>query len=178
MKKILVLVCAAILAFGQASAQSAEDYSSKKFAIGDIAADLEGNTPDGKTMRLGDLATGRYILLDFWASWCYPCRASNPKLVRAYKELKNASFKNAPKGFTIFSVSLDMEQDAWQKAIKKDELSWEGHISDLRGWDSKLAEIYGVEVIPQVFLIGPDGKVLFKSLSTEAAIEELKKYRD
>jgi hypothetical protein len=100
---------------------------------------------------------------------------TNPRLVELYNKYKDAKFKDAKKGFTIVSVSLDKTKEAWQKAVTKDGLVWEYHMSDLGFWNSKAAELYGVQFIPQAFLLGPDGKVIAKYTSTEAAAADLEK---
>jgi thiol-disulfide isomerase/thioredoxin len=96
------------------------------------------------------------VLVDLWASWCGPCRKENPNVVKAYQ-------KYHPKGFEILGVSLDENDKAWKKAIAKDELNWV-HISDLKGWNNSVAQLYGVTGIPQNFLIDPQGKIIATSL--------------
>jgi thiol-disulfide isomerase/thioredoxin len=143
--------------------------------IGDKAIDLAFTNPEGKTMALSSVK-GKIVLLDFWASWCGPCRMENPNLVAAYNKYKDTKFKNA-KGFTIFSVSLDQNKDAWVKAIAKDNLTWEYHVSDLGGWQSKPAQIYRVNSIPASYLIDQNGIIIGKNLrgpALDAALEKLK----
>ena len=101
--------------------------------------------------------------MDFWASWCLPCRRENPNVVEAYHKYHKAKFKKA-KGFEIFSVSLDNNKDRWVKAIAQDGLEWDYHVSDLKGWQSEAAVIYGVNSIPSQFLINEDGVVIAKNL--------------
>ncbi len=143
--------------------------------IGDKAIDLAFTSPEGKTIALSSLK-GKIVLLDFWASWCGPCRMENPNLVSAYNKYKDTKFKGA-KGFTIYSVSLDQNKEAWMKAIKMDNLSWEYHVSDLGGWQSKPAQIYGVNSIPASYLVDQNGVIVGKNLrgpALDAALEKLK----
>lgn len=169
MKKI---VAALFLSVSTLCAQA--QYQNNTIKPGMKAPELVLKTPQDKTLKLSELNKGRYILLDFWASWCGPCRRANPALVRLYKEYSVKSFKGAKNGFTVVSVSLDKNKDAWVKAIETDQLSWPYHMSDLGAWQSEAAKIYGVEFIPQAVLIGPDGKVIKWLASAEQAEEDLK----
>ncbi len=123
---------------------------------GSEAPDFELTKPDGTTMKLSDLR-GQYVLLDFWASWCRPCRAENPNVVKAYEQFKN-------KNFTIYQVSLDKNKQDWLDAIKKDGLSDWYHASDLQYWQSAPAKLYSVRGIPTNFLINPEGIIIAVNL--------------
>lgn len=112
--------------------------------------------PSGKEMKLSDLR-GKYVLVDFWASWCGPCRRENPNVKRIYNTYKN-------KGFTIFSVSLDENASNWKMAIEKDGLDWPYHVSDLKKWESPLPQIYGFDGIPFTVLVNKEGKIIAKGL--------------
>lgn len=138
-------------------------------AIGTAAPAFTQNDVNGKPVSLADLK-GKIVLVEFWASWCAPCRAGNPNLVKQYQLYKD-------KGFEILSVSLDNVKDKWVAAIEKDGLPWL-HVSDLKGWNNAVGRLYGVRAVPQSFLIGRDGKIIGNTLRDETLnkkLEELMK---
>ena len=120
------------------------------------APDISMKDPDGNIRRLSDLR-GKVVLLDFWASWCGPCRQENPNVVRLYKKYHD-------KGLEIYSVSLDKEKAKWLKAIKDDGLEWPNHVSDLNGWTSSGGKTYGIMSVPNTTLIDRDGKIITRNL--------------
>jgi thiol-disulfide isomerase/thioredoxin len=132
--------------------------------VGYPAINFTQNTPEGKPVKLSDYK-GKYVLVDFWASWCGPCRAENPNVVAAYNKYKD-------KGFTILGVSFDQNKDAWLKAIEKDNLNWT-HVSDLKGWGNEVGKIYSISSIPQNILVDKDGKIVGKNLRGPALDEKL-----
>jgi len=139
----------------------------KKVDIGQIAPDFSQNDPSGKPIALSSFK-GKYVLIDFWASWCRPCRAENPNNVAMYKKYNK-------KGFEIFGVSLDNNKENWEKAIKDDGLTW-AHVSDVQGWKNAVAKIYGVNSIPHTVLLDKEGKIIAKNLrgdDLKAKLEEL-----
>ena len=141
--------------------------------IGNVAPELALSNPDGKEIKLSSLR-GKVVLIDFWASWCGPCRMENPNVVNAFNKYSKMKFKGA-KGFTIYNVSLDMKKDPWLAEIKKDGLVWENHVIDLGGWGSKAAALYGINSIPANFLIDANGVILAKNLRGPALDAEIEK---
>ena len=144
-----------------------EMNKAKSFMTGIEAPDLEGETPEGGTYSLKQMR-GNYVLIDFWASWCGPCRKENPNVKAAYEKYK-------AKGFEILGVSLDRDKTRWVQAIEQDGLPWK-HISDLGGWQSKHAALYGVSSIPHTVLLDPQGNILERNLrgpALEAKLEAL-----
>ena len=134
--------------------------------IGDKAPMLSYNNPNGEQMSLSDIKN-KLILIDFWASWCKPCRRENPNLVDAYKKYNKTKFKEG-NGFEIYSLSLDKKQEAWVKAINQDQLFWEYHVSDLGGWQSEGSQKYGISSIPSNVIINGKGIIIAKNLKGQA----------
>ena len=135
-------------------------------SVGAIAPDLAFPDPDGNVRKLSDLR-GKVVLLDFWASWCRPCRGENPHVVAMYQKYHD-------KGFEVFSVSLDRDKESWKRAIAADGLVWPNHVSDLKYWSSEAARIYGVSSIPSTFLLDQNGRIIAKNLRGEALTNALK----
>ncbi|MBS1578524.1 MAG: AhpC/TSA family protein [Bacteroidetes bacterium] len=133
---------------------------SKKTGIGKFAMNFTQNDTLGNPVSLASFK-GKYVLVDFWASWCGPCRRENPNVVKVYNKYKD-------KGFHILGVSLDQPgaKDKWMKAIHDDNLTWT-HVSDLKFWDNEVAKMYGIQAIPANFLLDPDGKIIAKNLRGE-----------
>lgn len=140
-----------------------------QLSIGDEAPEIALPDPEGNIFKLSSLR-GKYVLIDFWASWCRPCRMENPVVVAAYQKYKD-------KGFTVLGVSLDRDKTSWTNAIAQDNLTWT-HISDLQFWQSEAAKLYGVSSIPKCFLLDKEGKIIAMDLrgpNLEATLQQILK---
>ena len=133
--------------------------------IGKVAPEFSLPDTAGVSVSLSDFR-GKYVLLDFWASWCPPCRRENPNVVKAFNEYKD-------KNFTIVGISLDKDKSKWMKAIADDNLAWT-HLSDLKYWDSEIPALYGVRGIPANVLLDPDGVIVAKNITGEDLHKKLK----
>ena len=160
MSKIKII---AIILFLSTNLMYSQDIGTN---IGDKAPKLSYNNPNGEKMSLSDIKN-KLILIDFWASWCGPCRRENPNLVDAYKKYNKTKFKEG-NGFEIYSLSLDKKQEAWVKAINQDQLFWEYHVSDLGGWQSEGSQKYGIRSIPSNVIINGQGIIIAKNLKGQA----------
>lgn len=170
---MLVLLLAGIAGWYCTSFTSSE--SKKAPIVGSKAPEIELTNPSGKIIKLSSLR-GKVVLVDFWASWCGPCRKENPNVVEVYNKYRKTKFKNA-KGFEVFSVSLDRNEADWKAAIEKDKLVWKNHV-----WDKEnvAGRAYGVAFIPSAFLVDGKGNIVAvgndcRELQLHVSLDKLKK---
>ncbi|TKC60042.1 AhpC/TSA family protein [Pedobacter hiemivivus] len=139
----------------------------KRSAIGATMLSFTQNDPEGKPVQFANFK-GKYVLVDFWASWCGPCRAENPNVLKVYNQYKD-------KNFTVVGISLDDKADRWKKAIKDDKMPWT-QVSDLKGWKNEIATYFGIKGIPNTLLIDPKGNIIAVGLRGETLVKALGKY--
>lgn len=161
MKKMLITLAFLLTAGTVVQAQR----ENTTIELGQVAPELSYPSPSGKNISLKEVNKGRYVLIDFWASWCGPCRMENPNIVKAYHQFKD-------KNFTVLGISLDKERQDWLDAIKEDKLDWT-QLSDLKFWENEVSMKFRISAIPYSILIDPDGKIIAKNLRGPALIKFL-----
>lgn len=171
MKSIILTIVVGLLAFIIIKAGK-NLYLKPKNITGDKAIEFSGKMPDGGEFSLSDLK-GKYVVLDFWGSWCGPCRQASPHLVSLYDQYKDAKFKEA-NGFEIVSVALERNRSNWLNAIEADQLHWPYHIMESSSFDSPATNAYTVKQIPTKFLINPEGVIM----AVDPSIAEITKLLD
>lgn len=169
---IAITVIAILTPFGLSAQEKTKPVEGTN--AGNIAPEISLKNPEGKVLKLSSLR-GYLVLVDFWASWCGPCRHENPNVVKAYENYSKLKIKNA-KGFRIYSVSLDRDSASWKAAIKADHLDWKYHVSELKMWNGEVSRTYGVNAIPANFLIDANGVIIGKNLRGEQLLLELEKH--
>ena len=160
MKKVILVILINCLIVGFSFGQNIG------LNIGDKAPELSYKNPDGKNMSLSSIKN-KIVLIDFWASWCGPCRRENPNLVQAFKKFNKTKFEEG-NGFEIYSLSLDKTKKAWVNAINQDQLFWQYHVSDLGGWQSEGSKKYNIRTIPSNIIINGKGIIIAKNLKGQA----------
>ena len=160
MKKVILVILINCLIVGFSFGQNIG------LNIGDKAPELSYKNPDGKNMSLSSIKN-KIVLIDFWASWCGPCRRENPNLVQAFKKFNKTKFEEG-NGFEIYSLSLDKTKKAWVNAINQDQLFWQYHVSDLGGWQSEGSKKYNIRSIPSNVIIDGKGIIIAKNLKGQA----------
>jgi thiol-disulfide isomerase/thioredoxin len=151
-------------------------YRLPKYESGEMAKEFSATLADGSIFKLSDLK-GKYVLLDFWGSWCGPCRKENPSLVALYQETRNKSYKNAG-SFEIVSVAIETKEASWRKAIESDGLVWKYQIGEMDRFSSPIATLYGVREIPTKYFISPEGRILMVNPKVGEISSYLKEQED
>lgn len=172
MKKTSIIIIALIF-FLAADLMAQRKANMEGIEIGSMAPEIELPTAEGDIFKLSELK-GKVVLINFWASWCKPCRKKAPELVEIYKEYKNDTFENGESGFEILSVSLDRNAKTWKSSIQKDSIGEFVNVGDMRGWKCSAAKTYNIKSIPSSVLLDGNGKIIALNLSPQQLEKKLK----